>query len=172
MEGILGVLIVAAIIWAISRAFRRSKANSPHEVSICIEYPGKGRKTRERGPKSTGVQCRRPKDHKKNPIFSDDAVDILSDKLTTPLQIEHYLTLAIEEAYKVGVKPVTADIIESVVAIDELESRLTRYGYDAKSLSNVLNVRPFVIRSFFHGQLPPGQTQEIQKEMLAIGLPI
>jgi type II secretory pathway predicted ATPase ExeA len=111
---------------------------------------------------------------KKGPIFSDDAVDILSDKLATPLQIEHYLTLAIEEAYNIGVNPVTADIIESVVAkdIDELEPRLTRYGYDAKTLSSVLNVRPAVIKSFFHGQLPPGQTQEIQNEMLAIGLPI
>jgi type II secretory pathway predicted ATPase ExeA len=108
------------------------------------------------------------------PIFSADAIDILSEKLATPLQIEHYLTLAIEEAYSVGVKPVNVEIIESVVAkdIDELEPRLTRYGYDAKTLSNALNIRPAIIKSFFHGQLPPGQMQEIQNDMLAMGLPV
>ncbi len=70
-------------------------------------------------------------------IFSVDAIDLLSEKLATPLQIEHYVTLAFEEAYKIGVKPVTPDIIESVVAkrIDDLEPRLTRYGYNAKALA-------------------------------------
>jgi hypothetical protein len=107
-------------------------------------------------------------------VFSADAIDLLSDRLATPLQLEHYITLAIEEAYKIGVKPVTADIIESVVAknIDDLEARLTRYGYNAKTLASVLNVRPAIIKSFFHGQLPPGQIQEIQNEMLAMGIPI
>jgi N-acetyl-anhydromuramyl-L-alanine amidase AmpD len=62
----------------------------------------------------------------------------------------------------------------SVVArdIDDLEPRLTRYGYDTKIIAKALNVRLSVIRSFFRGQLPPGQTQEIQNEMLAMGLPI
>jgi type II secretory pathway predicted ATPase ExeA len=107
-------------------------------------------------------------------IFSVDAIDLLSEKLATPLQIEHYVTLAFEEAYKIGVKPVTSDIIESVVAkrIDDLEPRLTRYGYNAKALAGVLNVRPAIVKSFFRGQLSPNQTQEIQNEMLAMGIPI
>jgi type II secretory pathway predicted ATPase ExeA len=107
-------------------------------------------------------------------IFSADAIDALSDKLVTPLQIEHYLMLAIEQAYKIGVKPVSTDIIESVVAndINDIAPRLTRYGYDTKALSDVLNVKPAVIKSFFRGQLPPSQTQEIQNDMLAMGLPV
>ena len=107
-------------------------------------------------------------------IFSENAIDALAEKLVTPLQIEHYLTLAIHQAYDVGEMPVSDEIINSVVArdIDDLEPRLTRYGYDTKIIAKALNVRPSVIRSFFRGQLPPGQTQELQKELLAMGLPV
>jgi Resolvase, N terminal domain len=39
-----------------------------------------------------------------------------SERLTTPLQFEQYLTRAFEEAYKIGQKPVGTDIVESVLA--------------------------------------------------------
>jgi hypothetical protein len=42
----------------------------------------------------------------------------LSEKLSTSLQFECYLTRALEEAYKVGQKPVGADMIENVLAKD------------------------------------------------------
>ncbi len=47
----------------------------------------------------------------------------LSQRLTTPLQIEQYLTLAFEEAYRVGQKPVTPEIIETTLAqgLEDLE---------------------------------------------------
>jgi type II secretory pathway predicted ATPase ExeA len=107
-------------------------------------------------------------------IFSIEAIDFLADRLVTPLQIEHYLTLAVEEAFTIGVRPVTAEIVASVIAkdIDELESKLTRFGYNARTLAQILNVRPAVLKSFFQGQLPPGRTQELQNEMLAAGIPI
>ena len=80
--------------------------------------------------------------------------------------------MAVEEAYKIGVKPVSPDIVESVInrRIDDLEPRLTSYGYGTKTLSKALNVRPKVIRAFFRGQLSPGQTKEIQDEMLTMGI--
>jgi type II secretory pathway predicted ATPase ExeA len=107
-------------------------------------------------------------------VFSAEAIDLLADRLVTPLQIEHYLTLAVEEAFTIGVRPVTAEIVASVIAkdIDELESRLTRLGYNARILAPILNVRPAVLQSFFQGQLPPGRMQELQNEMLAVGIPI
>ena len=43
-------------------------------------------------------------------VITEDALATLSEKLTTPLQFEYYLTRAFEEAYKVGQKPVGADI--------------------------------------------------------------
>jgi len=105
-------------------------------------------------------------------IMTEEAVDQIADSLVTPLQIEHYITLALEEAYKIGVKPVTAEIIESVVSvsINDLEPRITRYGYSAKTLSNALNIRPTVIKAFFQGRLSPTQTNEIQNEILAMGI--
>jgi len=107
-------------------------------------------------------------------ILTVDALDLLAEKLVTPLQIEHYLTLALEEAYLVGVKPVNTEIVEAVIAkdINDREPTLTRQGYNVKTLANVLNIKPAVVRSFLKGQLPPTQSQEIKTEMLAAGIQI
>ncbi len=99
---------------------------------------------------------------------------MLADRLTTPLQIEHYLSLAFEEAYQLGQKPVTHEILETVLAkdIDGLESRLTRHGYKVKDLADLINVRPKEMRSFLMGQIAPGRSQEMRNEMLAVGIPL
>ena len=107
-------------------------------------------------------------------VITDDAVAMLSEKLSTPLQFEYYLTRALEEAYKVGQKPVGADMIENVLAkdINGLEPRLTRQGYNAKVLAELLNAKPREIKSFLSGQLASGRTQELQSELLAAGIPL
>jgi hypothetical protein len=63
-------------------------------------------------------------------IITEDAFATLSEKLSTPLQFEFYLTRALEEAYKVGQKPVGADMIDNVLAkdINGLEPRLTAFA--------------------------------------------
>ena len=43
-------------------------------------------------------------------VITEDALAALSEKLTTSLQFQYYLTRALEEAYKVGQEPVGADI--------------------------------------------------------------
>src|SRR6202011_2834020 len=100
-------------------------------------------------------------------VITDDAVAMLGEKLSTPLQFEYYLTRALEEAYKVGQKPVGADMIENVLAkdINALEPRLTRQGYNAKVLAELLNAKPRDCKSFLSGQLAPGRTQELQSEL-------
>ena len=107
-------------------------------------------------------------------ILTASALERLAAALSTPLQIEQYLTLALEAAYRIGQKPVALEVVESVLAadIDALEATLTRYGYDAHDLAELLNVRPAVIRSFLHGQLAPGRTQELHAQLLAAGLPV
>jgi type II secretory pathway predicted ATPase ExeA len=107
-------------------------------------------------------------------LLTEEALAVLAERLTTPLQIEHYLKLAFEEAYKVGQKPVTPAIIEIVLAVglNDLEPRLIRYGYNTKVLASLLNVRTAEVRSFLHGQLPPGRTQDLRDQMLKIGIPL
>ncbi len=111
---------------------------------------------------------------KSEDIFTPEATSLLAERLATPLQIGYYLNLAFEEAYKIGQKPVTLEIIEVILSkdIDALEPRLTRHGYNVKALTELLNVRPAEIKSFLHGQLSPGRTQELQNEILAAGIPL
>jgi type II secretory pathway predicted ATPase ExeA len=98
-------------------------------------------------------------------LLTPEASERLAAALSTPLQIEQYLTLALEAAYQVGQKPVTAEVIEAVLAadIDALEATLTRYGYNTRALADLLNVRPAEIRSFLHGQLAPGRIQDCMR---------
>jgi hypothetical protein len=107
-------------------------------------------------------------------VLTDEAVVFLSDKLSTPLQFETYLTRSFEEGYRVGQKPVTVEVIESILAkdINDLEPRLTRNGYNVKVLTEVLHAKPHEIRALLRGQLPSGRAQELQHEMLAVGIPL
>jgi type II secretory pathway predicted ATPase ExeA len=111
---------------------------------------------------------------KRTDVMTDDAVAQLADRLTTPLQIEQHLGLAFEEAYRIGQKPVETDIINAILAkdINALEPRLTRHGYNAKALAELLDTKPAEIRSFLHGNLSPARTQELQNNLLAIGIPL
>lgn len=107
-------------------------------------------------------------------LIQEEAIFVLAERLTTPLQIEHYLRLAFEEAYKIGTKPVTPEIIETVLAggLNDLEPHLIRHGYNTKVLANLLNVRTAEVRSFLQGQLPPSRTQDLRDQMLKIGIPL
>jgi len=63
---------------------------------------------------------------------------------------------------------------ENVLAedINALEPRLTRQGYNAKVLAELLNAKPREIKSFLSGQLASGRAQELQSELLAAGIPL
>ncbi|MEF3073943.1 AAA family ATPase [Methylobacter sp. Wu1] len=111
---------------------------------------------------------------KRSDVFTDEALAQLAERLTTPLQIEQHLRLAFEEAYRIGQKPVETDIIEAILAkdINALGPRLTRHGYNAKALAELLDTKPAEIRSFLQGNLTPARTQELQNSLLAIGIPL
>ena len=107
-------------------------------------------------------------------ILEAETIKYLAKRLSTPLQIEQYLTLAMSEAYEVGMKPITADFMETILAIglDELEPNLIRHGYNVKSIARLLNVRPSEVRSFLHNQLSDEKTIEMREQILKIGIPI
>src|SRR5215467_14569503 len=101
-------------------------------------------------------------------------LELLAERLLTPLQIEHYLTRALEQAYRFGEKPVTPAIVTMTLAPDMhgLEPTLSRYGYTVHGLAELLNIRPAEVRAFLHGQLPPGRTEELHRQLLAAGIPL
>lgn len=107
-------------------------------------------------------------------IITSDALALIAERLATPLQINQYLTMAVEEAYRSGQKPITTEIVESVLAkdIDGMEARLARNGYQAKAIADILNVRPAVIKSLFYGQLEPAKALELKSDLLAAGVPV
>ena len=111
---------------------------------------------------------------KRTDVITDDALAQLAERLSTPLQIEQHLRLAFEEGYRIGQKPVETEIIDAILAkdINALEPRLTRHGYNAKALAELLDTKPAEIRSFLHGNLTPARTQELQNNLLAIGIPL
>ena len=107
-------------------------------------------------------------------VLTVEAVDLLSERLRTPLQIQQHLILAMEAAYQAGEKPVTGAIVESVLSkqIDELEPKLTRHGYDLRGLADQFHAKPAEIKLLFRGQLDPARTKELTDQMLMAGLPI
>ena len=68
-------------------------------------------------------QCARPARRRRD-SFDDEAIDLLAERLTTPLQIVQHLTLALEAAFQIGGQPVTTEVVESVLAkdINEMEA--------------------------------------------------
>jgi hypothetical protein len=52
-----------------------------------------------------------------------------------------------------------------------LEPRLTRNGYDLRSLVEQFDAKPAEIRRLLRGELDASRTQELLDEMRAAGLP-
>jgi hypothetical protein len=107
-------------------------------------------------------------------LMDEDAIDLIAERLRTPLQIEMHLTLAFEQGFRFAAKPVTAEIVEQVLsrAIDDLEPTLTRNGYDAGALSSQLNTRPSDVRAFLAGTLDAEHTRDLTERLREAGVPI
>ncbi|QVN00038.1 ExeA family protein [Pseudomonas rhodesiae] len=107
-------------------------------------------------------------------ILTEEAVDLLVTKLRTPLQIQLHLSLSLEAGYLTGEKPVSAELVESVLSrqLDDLEPTLTRHGYRIKDLVEQFDARPNEIKALFSNVLDPARAAELRDKMLAAGLTI
>jgi type II secretory pathway predicted ATPase ExeA len=107
-------------------------------------------------------------------VLTEEAIELLAQRLGTPLQIEQYLTRALEEGWRVGEKPVTAQLVEALLSpqLDELEPRLRRHDYDVPNLAELIGVRQAEVRSLMRGELEPARSQELTTKLMAAGLPI
>jgi type II secretory pathway predicted ATPase ExeA len=107
-------------------------------------------------------------------ILSEEAIDLLATKLRTPLQIQQHLALALDAGYQAGEKPVSADVVNSVLSrqIDELEPLLTRHGYRVKDLVELFDAKPAEIKALFNNTLEASRAAQLRERMLCAGLPL
>jgi type II secretory pathway predicted ATPase ExeA len=107
-------------------------------------------------------------------IIEEPAIDYLAERLSTPLQVEQHLTLALEEAYKAGGKPVTVEILETTLSkrMDDLEPTLIRHGYNERVLVEQFRIKLSDVRQFMRGNLDSARMLELTEEMREAGLPI
>jgi hypothetical protein len=70
--------------------------------------------------------------------------------------------------------PVIGRLVKTVLSprIDDLEPRLTRYGYDVKSIAEEFHIKPADARLFLQGQLDLARSRELTEQMLVAGLPV
>lgn len=107
-------------------------------------------------------------------ILTDDAVDMLASKLRTPLQVQLHLALALEAGYQAGERPVSVEVVESVLSrhIDDLEPTLTRNGYCMKDLVEQFGGKVHEFKALFNNTLDPERAAELRDKMLAAGIPL
>lgn len=109
-------------------------------------------------------------------VYGEDAESALRFLFNAmaPLQVQLHLTLALEAGYKTGEKPVTAELVESVLSrqLDDLEPTLTRHGYHLKDMVERFDAKPAEIRALFSNQLEPTRAAELRDRILTVGLPI
>jgi len=107
-------------------------------------------------------------------ILTEDAIDLLASRLRTPLQVQLHLTLALEAGYQAGERPVSAEVVESVLSrqLDDLEPTLTRHGYRVKDLVDLFDAKTAEIKALFNNTLEPARATELREKMLGAGLPI
>jgi hypothetical protein len=98
----------------------------------------------------------------------------LAGKLRTPLQIQLHLSLSLEAGYLTGEKPISVELVESVLSLqlDDLEPTLMRHGYRLKDLVEQFDVKPAEVKALFHNMLDSVLSAELRDKMLSAGLPI
>lgn len=114
------------------------------------------------------------KGSKPKEVIAAEALDVLAERLATPLQFAEHLTRAFTEAFHLGTKQVTPEIVQETLALgfDDLDARLARIGYSTKHLAEQFEARPAEIAKFMKGKLDSERTQELADAMRKAGLPV
>lgn len=107
-------------------------------------------------------------------LLETDAIDMLAEKLVTPLQVEQHLSMAFEAGHDINEKPVSAEVVSTILSngLGNLEATLVRLGYDQRSIAGLLNVSQAEARQFMTGQLEASKAQDFHEQLLVVGLPV
>ena len=108
----------------------------------------------------------------KEKVFSPEAIEIMAERLSTPLQINSYAWKALVQAHQIGCRPVSGEIMDAVISpdLEGLEAKAQRSGYNSKSLGEALDAKPNEIKALFHNRLQSPRLQELHQGLLKIGL--
>jgi len=103
-------------------------------------------------------------------ILEPDAIDLLAERLITPLQINQHFVMVLEDGHSADESPVSAGMVQSVLSsnLGDWEATLTRLGYDDRSIATLLETKPAEIRAFFKGRLEATRTGQIQTQLKAV----
>lgn len=109
-----------------------------------------------------------------NSVITEETATTMAARLKTPLQIGRHLVRAFEAGFEMGMKPIDATTVDTVLSqrIDDIEPQLTRHGYGVRALCTQLDVRPPEIRQLMRGTLNPQRSSELVEEMRVAGLPL
>lgn len=105
-------------------------------------------------------------------ILTKEAIELLAERLITPLQITHYLSLALIKGLTTATKPIDCEIVESILSpdLEMLEPKLARQGYRIMALCEHLGARRAEVRAYLKGQLPAGKTEDFNREIHKLGI--
>jgi type II secretory pathway predicted ATPase ExeA len=109
---------------------------------------------------------------KSTDVFTEDAMEFMAEKFSTPLQINHYAWNALVKAYQIGQKPVELETLQEIISVDlnSIEANLKRYGYDIKAVGEAVDAKPSEIKAFFKKRLASSRAREIHDEILKLGI--
>lgn len=117
------------------------------------------------------TQCLQP-ETKPESIIKPEAVEYSAEALATPLQINQYLSLLLTEALHAGIKPVTEELVKSLLAYDlsSTEAQLVHQGYDARILADALDIKSKEVRGFIRAELSSTRRDEIMSAIKGLGV--
>lgn len=105
-------------------------------------------------------------------VITPEAIQKLVKSLQTPLQIQYYLTKAIQLGHQLGEKAITQELIEQVLRgdLNSLEAQLARNGYQFKSTCELLSATAKETKEFLQGKSTTPRKNEFVQKLRDIGI--
>ncbi len=105
-------------------------------------------------------------------IIAPEAIQKLASALQTPLQIQYYLTQAVQLGHQFGEKMITQELVEQTLRFDlnSLEAQLARKGYQFKDICELLNATPREVQDLLQNKSSLPRKNEFMQKLRNIGV--
>lgn len=118
-------------------------------------------------------QCLQEK-KKPQDVITPEAIQKLAETYETPLQIQHYLTKALQLGHQLGESIISAELVEQVRRHDlnSIEAQLSRKGYHLRATCELLNATPKEIQALFNDKANSPRKGEFMTKLRQVGINI